>query len=173
MACILNEGWSLGCRDNTGGVQRILIKSFVPGVTYTYDVNGKITASSQVSPPETFYEFEQTSEAAEFLQEGQHSVENGTNFYNQTVNLVFHKYQAATRDLVYVLAQKEVIVLVQDQNGAWFIVGEQNGANLTASTANVGKAYGDMNGSTVTLLAKEPSPSREVDAAYISSIVIV
>lgn len=170
MACILNEGWDLGCRDNTGGVQRILIKSFGASQSYTYDVDGQIATASYA---ETFYEFEQTSEVAEFVQEGQHSIENGTNFYNQTVNLVFHKYQAQLRDLIYVLAQKEVLILVQDQNGNWFMIGEQNGANLTASTGNVGKAYGDMNGATVTFLAKEPTPARQASAAYIASRTIV
>ena len=171
MACIINEGWALGCRDNTGGIQRVLIKSFDAAQTYTYNVDGEVLTGT-VSP-ETFYEFEQTSEAAEFTQEGQHSIENGTNFYNQTVNLVFHKYHASLRDLIYVLAQKEVTILVQDQNGNWFLIGEQNGVNLTASSANVGKAYGDMNGATVSFLAKEPTPARQATPAYIATLTIV
>ena len=44
-------------------------------------------------------------------------------------------------------------------------MGEQNGANLTASKASVGKAYGDMNGTTFTMLAKEPQPARLVQTA--------
>lgn len=172
MSCILNEGFALGCRDNTGGVQRVLIKSFDAAQTYTYDVDGAILTSAIT--PETFYEFEQPSEAAEFNPgEGNHSIENGTNFWVQTVNLVFHKYQASLRDMLYVLAQKELTVLVQDQNGKWFIVGEQNGTNLIASSAKVGKAYGDMNGVTVSLQAKEPTSSRECTPAYIATLTIV
>ena len=170
MSCILNEGWLLGCRDNTGGVQEIYIKSFSSTASYTYDIDGQIGTSSV---PETFYKFEQTSEAAEFTQEGQHSIENGTNFYNQNVNMVFHKYQASLRDLIYVLAQKEVLIIVKDQNGNYFMIGEQNGANLIASTANVGKAYGDMNGSTIGFQAKEPTPARQCSAAYIAAKTIV
>ncbi len=170
MSCILNVGWLLGCRDNTGGVQRILIKSYSATQSYTYDMAGMVATAST---PETFYEFEQTSEAAEFTQEGQHSIENGTNFYNQNVNMVFHKYQSTLRDLIYVLAQKEVSILVQDQNGNWFIVGEQNGANLISSAANVGKAYGDMNGSTIGFQAKEPAPARQCSLDYINSRTIV
>lgn len=169
MACVINEGWVLGCRDNTGGVQRILIKSFDKNQTYTYNTDGAILTGT-IS--ETFYEFEQTSEAAEFTQEGQHSIENGTNFWNQNVNLVFHKYQATLRDLLYVLAQKELTVLVQDQNGKWFLIGEQNGANLISSSANVGKAYGDMNGVLVGLQGKEPTPAREATDAYIATLTI-
>lgn len=170
MACILNEGWLLGCRDNTGGIQEIYIKSFSSTASYTYDIDGMIATASVA---ETFYKFEQTSESAEFTQEGQHSIENGTNFYNQNVNMVFHKYQASLRDLVYVLAQKELLIIVKDQNGNYFIIGEQNGANLVASTANVGKAYGDMNGSTIGFLAKEPTPARQCSASYIATRTII
>ena len=42
MACIINEGFALGCRDNTGGVQRVLIKSFSKDDSYTYNVDGAI-----------------------------------------------------------------------------------------------------------------------------------
>ena len=129
MACILNQGWLLGCRDNTGGIQEIYIKSFQATASYTYDITNQVGTSSV---PETFYKFEQTSEASEFTQAGQHSIENGTNFYNQNVNMVFLKYQASLRDLVYVLAQKELLIIIKDQNGNYFMIGEQNGANLVA-----------------------------------------
>lgn len=170
MSCIINEGWSLGCRDNTGGIQEFYIKSFSSTQSYTYDINGKIGTASTA---ETFYRIEQVSETGEFLQNGQHSPENGTNFWEQDANMVFHKYQASVRDLVYVLAQKELLILAKDQNGKVFMIGEQNGANLVASTANVGKAYGDMNGATVGFKAKEPSPARECSASYLASITIV
>ena len=87
--------------------------------------------------------------------------------------MVFHKYQASLRDLVYVLAQKELLIIVKDQNGNYFMIGEQNGANLVASTANVGKAYGDMNGSTIGFLAKEPTPARQCSASYIATRTII
>lgn len=169
MACLLTAGYPIGCRDSIGGVQRVLIKSFDKAQTYTYDVSGAILTGVL---PETYYEIFQQSEVAEFTQEGQHSIENGTNFWNQNVNLTFHKYQASLRDFIYILAQKEVNVLIQDQNGKWFLVGEQNGANLMTSSANVGKAYGDLNGSVIGLTAKEPTPAREATAAYIATLTI-
>ena len=175
MACTLNTGWSLGCRDNTGGIKRVLICAFTSNRTYTYNGTGLVLTgdSTSADATQTFYEFEQTSEVAEFTQEGAHSIENGTNFWNQNVNLVFHKYQASVRDLVFVLAQKEVTIIIEDQNNKYFLIGEVNGANLVKSTGNAGKAYGDMNGSTISFLAKEPTLARECDAAYIASITIV
>lgn len=170
MSCILSSGYSLGCKDNTGGIQKFYIGNYSALTNFTYDSTGTITGGTSVS---TFYTFNQRNEVGEFSQEGQHSVENGTNFWNQTCILTLYKNQASIRDLLYTMAQTQLQVIVLDQNGKYFLVGEQNGADVTASSASAGKAYGDLNGSTITILAKEPSPSREISSTYFASLTIV
>lgn len=173
MSCIINSGYALGCRDNTGGIQELYVRSYSSSTTYSYSSDGTVTGSTSPSGG-TYYRIAQRAETSEFIAgEGQHSIENGTNFYNQTVNLSFTKYQASLRNLLYNLALAEVEVIVLDQNGNYFLVGEQNGANLTASNMNVGKAYGDMNGATCTLLAKEPTPARQVSSTFFSTLTII
>lgn len=172
MACLLTSGYSLGCRDNIGGIQKVYMRNWSASTTYTYDSNGQVTGGTNTST--SFYTFEQRNETAEFnAGEGQHSIENGTNFYNQNVNLMFHKYQASIRNLIYVLAQTECEIIVLDQNGKYFLVGEQNGANVIASNSNVGKVFGDLNGSTINFQAKEPWPAREVSSTFISTLTFV
>ena len=171
MSCVYNSGYSLGCRDNLGGLQKVYIRSYSASTTYSYDSNGVITGGTNTASP--FYTIEQRTETAEFIQEGQHNLENGTNFWNQNVNLTFHKYQASLRNLVYSLALSEVDVIVLDQNGKYFLVGEQNGANLISSGPNTGKAYGDLNGATVGLQAKEPTPAREIDSTFFATLSLV
>lgn len=171
MSCVLDSGYSLGCRDNIGGLQKVYIRNWSASTTYTYDVNGVVTGGTNTATP--FYTFEQRNETAEFAPgEGQHSLENGTNFWNQNVNLTFHKYQASLRDLLYVMAQTELEIIVLDQNGKYFLVGEQNGANLIGSNASVGKAFGDLNGVTINLQAKEPGPAREISSTFIGTLTL-
>lgn len=173
MACIINSGYALGCRDNIGGIQEVYIRSYSAATVYTYDSTGIITGSTSPAAG-TYYRVAQRAETAEFIPgEGQHSIENGTNFWQQTVNLTFTKYQASVRNLVYNLALAEIEIIVLDQNGQYYLVGEVNGANLTASNANVGKAYGDMNGATVTFLAKEPKPAAQVSSTFFATLTIV
>ncbi len=170
MACPFNDVWTLDCNDAIGGIQRILVKSFDPAQTYTFDTDGKILTGA-IS--ETFYEFFQKPELSGFNFEGQTSNENGTTFYNQTLDLVFHKYQAKLRDLLYALAITPVTVLVQSQTGLWFIMGEKNGAYTATQTGGLGKAYGDLNGANVQMLAKNPTAPREATPAYIATLTIV
>lgn len=165
MSCILNTGYTLTCRDNTGGIQKAYIRNWSAGTSYTYDSTGTITGSTGVYSATSWYTFEVRPETGSFMPgEGAHSIENGTNFWTQKLELTLHKYQASIRTLLYALAQTEMEVLVLTQNNQYLLMGEQNGANLTTSSANVGKAYGDMNGVTLTLEAKEPSTARVVDS---------
>ena len=98
MSCLLTNGYSLGCKDNTGGIQKFFIGNFSAATSFSYDADGVITGGTSVP---TLYTFEQRNEVGEFTQEGQHSVENGTNFWNQTAVLTLYKYQASIRKIPY------------------------------------------------------------------------
>lgn len=165
MSCILNTGYSLGCRDNIGGIQKAYIRNWSAGTSYTYDATGTITGSTGAYSATSWYTFEVRPETGSFNPgNGQHNLENGTNFWEQQLDLTLHKYQASIRTLLYAVAQTEMEILVLTQNNQYILMGEQNGANLTASQASVGKAYGDLNGVTFTMIAKEPSTARVVDS---------
>ena len=70
------------------------------------------------------------------------------------------------------LAQSTLMIIVLDQNGKYWVVGQENGADLTASTQSAGKAYGDLNGTTVSFMGKESSPAREMDAATFATLTV-
>ena len=57
------------------------------------------------------------------------------------------------------LGQGKWRILIKDQRGIYRLMGVQNPVRVSASTPNVGKAYGDMNGATITFMCKEPSPA--------------
>jgi len=169
MSCLINNGYALGCKDSLGGVQEVYIGSFSGGTSFSYDANDVITG---VTGANTFFTFEQRQEQAEFVQTGQHSIENGTNFWEQVVSLIFTKNTADLRNTLKLLSQSTLFIIVKDQNGKYWFVGEQNGTDLTASTASAGKAFGDLNGVTVSFTAKEPYPAREISAAAFGTLPV-
>lgn len=169
MSCILANGIALGCKDSLGGIKEVYIGSTNATTVFTYDVNDVID-SATAAP--NFFTFEQRNEQGEFVQTGQHSVENGTNFWEQSVSLIFTKNDAEDRNTLMLLAQSTLMIIVLDQNGKYWVVGESNGADLTASTQSAGKAYGDLNGTTVSFMGKESSPAREMDAATFATLTV-
>jgi hypothetical protein len=170
MSCILNSGFQIGCADQIGGIKSIYIASFTGSTSYTYDADNVITG---ITGTNNYYTFEQRNETAEFIETGNHSVENGTNFWTQTVSLVFSKNDTASRNTLKLLAQSELSIIVLDQNGNYWNVAQENGANLTSSTVGAGKAYGDLSGSNLTLEGKEACPARQISAAAFASDIPV
>jgi hypothetical protein len=160
MACLLSTGYTLGCRDSIGGIKRAYIGNFDSGATYTLDANEIVTAFSGATV--SYYTFEQEMETGEFNQTGAYSTENGTVFFDQQLTLTFHKNDATLRNQLLVLSQANMSVIVEDQRGEFWLMGYQNGVRVINGAMNTGKAYGDMNGVTITFQGKEPEPAYNI-----------
>lgn len=170
MSCILNSGYSLSCRDSIGGIQAAFIGNFETNQLYTLDATSDIVGLTG-STSSTYHSFEQEMESAEFIQEGQFSTENGTVFFDQQLTLMFHKNDSDLRNLLLVLSQANLSVIVKDQRGEYWLMGFQNGVRAISGSQNAGKAFGDMNGVTITLQGKEPEPAHRIDNINVFTIV--
>ena len=161
--------YPFGCRE-AASVQDVWVRGYSASTTWTYDANDIITGGTNTSA--TFYNLPQRLETCEFKPGApKPSAENGTIYYEQTLNLTLHKYQASLRNLVFTLGKGEVEFIVLSQSGKYFIVGEENGALLTdGGDISVGKALGDLNGATLPFISKATSPARELSAAFFATL---
>lgn len=164
MACDITSGFSLGCRDNIGGIKNVYILS---GSVST--VTASSGAISDLAGSGVFYKFELTRNTGDFTETPTISLENGTVFYSQVVNIALHKLQASIRNQVKVLAQNPELKLVVETNngsddniGQFFYVGRYRGATMTGGTGATGTALGDANQYAMTFEAQEPYPAEEI-----------
>jgi hypothetical protein len=165
MACDITSGYTLGCRDNTGGIKNIYILSgSVAGLTGE-DV-GLIT---DISGSGTFYKYELTRQTGDYTETINASLENGTVFYEQVVNAPFHKMESSLRNQIKILAQNPALkIIVETNNGAdatagkFFYLGQDNGLSLSGGSGATGTAFGDMNGYTLTFTGQESLPASEI-----------
>jgi hypothetical protein len=160
MSCLITTGYTLGCRDSLGGIQSVWIGNFDSGATYTF--NGDEIITGFTGSTVSYVKFEQEMEVGEFNQTGAYSTENGTVFFDQQLNLTFHKNDADLRNKLLVLSQANMSVIIKDQRGEYWVMGLQNGVRAINGAMNTGKAFGDLNGVTVTLQGKEPEPAHNV-----------
>lgn len=169
MACDITSGFTLGCRDNSGGIKNIYILSgSIAGITEASD--GLI---SDISGSGTFYKFELTKNTGDITEAPTPSLENGTVFYEQTLNVAFHKLQSSIRNQVKVLAQNpDLKIIVETNNGVespytgrYFLVGRYRGATLSAGSATSGTAFGDANQYALTFQGLEPEPMDEIQTS--------
>lgn len=168
MSCDITSGFELGCRDNTGGIKNLYILS--GSITSITDASeGLIEAISGSGEMFQYELFRQTSDFSEAINA---TPENGTVFYEQTVNATFFKLQSATRNQIRVLAKNpELKIVVETNNGAsdnigrYWLLGEDNGVQLLSGTGATGTAFGDLNGYTLTFTGQEPEPASELSGS--------
>ena len=173
MSCDITSGFTLGCRDNTGGLKNIYILS--GSITSTSGTDGLLT---EVSGNGDLYKFELTRQTGDFTEAINANVENGTIFYEQTVNAPFHKLQSSTRNQVRVLAKNPDLRMIVETNngsedgvGVFFLLGEERGLSLSAGQGQTGTAFGDLNGYTLTFTGQEPEPASELSGSSLAGVL--
>lgn len=160
MACNDIQGITYSCLSNTGGVKQVDIANYDALLSYDLDTDGSIlTATWSVAPVQ--FQFNKNTSSIE--EEATINLENGVTFYKQTVNLVIPRREASKRAKILLLAdgQPNLLLVVKDQNDISWLVGLENGANLTAMKDQSGVKKDDANGYTLTFLAEEPKMAPE------------
>ena len=176
MACDITSGFTLGCRDNTGGIRNLYILSGSIDTVETAS-EGLINA---ITGSGTFYKFELFRQTSDYSEAISSTPENGTVFYEQTVNAVFFKLQSSTRNQVRVLATNpDLKVVVETNNGAtdgvgkFFLLGQENGMQLLSGTGATGVSFGDLNGYNLTFTGQESVPASEVSGSTTSFVDVL
>jgi hypothetical protein len=111
---------------------------------------------------EKLYKFELKSNENVYDQEIVSSRENGTTFFRQTLTIKLKKQDIATHNAVKTLAYAKPRILVENNEGQFFLVGLLRGCDLTAGSINNGAALGDFSGYSLTFQAEELLPSQFV-----------
>ena len=166
--CDITSGFELGCRDNSGGIKNLYILS--GSITSITDASEGLI--NEISGSGEFFQFELFRQTSDFTEAISSTPENGTVFYEQTVNATFFKLQSATRNQVRVLAKNpDLKVIVETNNGSqdgigrYWLLGEENGVQLLSGTGQTGTSFGDLNGYTLTFTGQEPEPASEISGS--------
>jgi len=172
MACALSLGRIEPCKDVVGGIQAVYFLNY-QNLTVTYDVTNT-DAIDTLGSGLTAYKYELKGTSS-FEQAITSSRDNGTTFFDQTLNLTLHKLSKQSHKEIKLMAYGRPIVIVEDRNSNFFVAGLEHGCEVTGGTIVTGAAMGDMSGYTLTLNGQEQLPANFLDgtlsAAGISTIV--
>ena len=172
MACLITSGRIEPCKDSLGGLRNVyfinediaanyMYRESSPGV---YIVDTDFSESiDYVNFVEKLYKFELKSNENVYDQEIVTSRENGTTFFRQTLTIKLKKQDIATHNAVKTLAYAKPRILVENNEGQFFLVGLLRGCDLTAGSINNGAALGDFSGYSLTFQAEELLPSQFVN----------
>lgn len=168
--CDLTTGFSLGCRDNSGGVKKIYIAKFDPKTTYTEDGSGIITGMTSSNAIE-FFQYDLQKNTADLSESQTMDPANETLSYVPTVNIVFNRLDTPKRNEMLLIARTAVVVVVEDRNSRLWLVGKEAGLDLGSSTRATGVNLTDRNGSTLALSGSETTPFQEIQFSAFSALI--
>ena len=168
MSCSLTTGYALGCRDSVGGIKTIYVQSFIPTGSCNANLSGAVTGFTGYASG-GFFEYDLTKATSSMTETLNASVENGTLFYTPEVTFTINKLQVAVRNELRLLARNRLLVIVQDNNNRYWVLGAANGLEASAGTAGTGTAFGDRSGYEMTLTGMEPDAMLNIAAATFSA----
>tara|TARA_R110000782_G_scaffold98188_2_gene183408 strand:- start:661 stop:1191 length:531 start_codon:yes stop_codon:yes gene_type:complete len=165
MACLLNIGRKVPCKSAVGGIKTVYFTDYGTMGNPTFDADDIITGLDG-TPVYYQYDVKGTSSLETTVNS---SRDNGTTFYTQTLNLTLTFLDAATRNELKVLAHGRPQVVIEDYNGNFFVVGLENGAEVTGGSIATGAAMGDLSGFTLTFEAMEKTPPYFIEPTVIEA----
>ena len=162
MPCNLSAGRNEVCKDSIGGLAGVYFLNYTTG-SFTKNGAGEVTAFPSGSTV-YYYQLKGTSAYTETVNT---SRENGTTFFSQELTLNLKKLTNEMTTQLKLMSYARPQIVVHTMNGDALLVGEQEGADVTAGTIQTGAGMGDLYGYSVTLTGQEKLP-----AAFISGSTI-
>ena len=154
MSCIITQGRNEVCKDSVGGLQGVYFLNFTTG-SATKNGSGEVTALPSGSTV-YYYELKGNSSYTETVNT---SRDNGTTFFSQELTLNLKKLTNEMTTQMKLLAYGRPQIVVWTMNGDALLVGEREGADMTAGTLQTGGAMGDLYGYSLTFTGMEKLPA--------------
>ena len=154
MACLLTQGRQEVCKESVGGLQGVYFINYTTG-SFTKNGAGQVTALPSGS---TVYYYELKGNSA-YTETVNTSRDNGTTFFSQELTLNLKKLTNEMTTQLKLMAYGRPQIVVWTMNGDALLVGEKEGADVTAGTIQTGGAMGDLYGYSVTFTGQEALPA--------------
>lgn len=160
---------SKDCNANIGGIKRVLLANSddVTAVTIASEIVTAITMASS----KKFLEFAFRPNTGSMTTNAQVSDSGASPYWQTDVVMAFNRLETAKSVAIKALAQADLIGIVEDMNGKYWLVGFENPLNISAGAAASGTQRGDRNGYDITLTDVASELPHEVDSTIIAGLL--
>ena len=157
MACDLLSGRVEPCKDSVGGLKNLYFVNYGDLGLITYDATNTDVIDAVAGNPDAFkYEIKG---ASSFTQNIQSSRDTGTTVFEQVIEVTLKKLSVSDHMELKMLAFGRPNVIIEDNNGNYFLAGLEHGCDVTGGTIVTGSAMSDLSGYTLTLTGMERVPA--------------
>ena len=167
MACDLTLGRKEPCKDSVGGIKNVYFVDFggLGTVTIANDEITNLTGTTIGGSANSLTAFKYELKGGSSLEQTvTASRETGTTFFEQTLNITLKKLTKEDNKELRLMAYGRPHIAIEDFNGNVFMMGLENGADVSGGTVVSGTAMGDMSGYTLTFSAQEKQLANFMDS---------
>ena len=164
MACNISLGYNEPCKDSIAGLTAVYFMNYNTG-SFTLNATDVVTSFPTAS---TVYKYELKGTNG-YTETVNTSRDNGTTFFSQVLSLQLKKLEATTTKELKLLAYSRPKLFVADRNGNCFLVGKNEGADMTGGTITTGTAYGDLSGYTMEFTGNEVLPANFLSGSTLAN----
>jgi|TARA_R100000664_G_scaffold10000_2_gene16594 cellulase/cellobiase CelA1 len=169
MACNLTRGLLVDCKDQIGGLKKIFFtQSYCSDIRASATFNGTnvlqmdtagfanwdIYGGSTVN----VYQYDLRPNLSSVTVNINSDPATGTTFFEQTLSLTLQKLSVAQTNELKLISYNRSQIFVLDNNDNVFLLGMDNGCDISGGTVVTGAAKGDMSGYTLEIRAEEKDP---------------
>jgi hypothetical protein len=154
MACNITQGRQEVCKESIGGLAGVYFINYTTG-SFTKNGSGQVTALP-TGTTVYYYELKGNSTYTETVNS---SRDNGTTFFSQELVLNLKKLTNEMTTQLKLMSYGRPQIIVWTMNGDALLVGEREGADVTAGTIQTGGALGDLYGYSITFTGQEQLPA--------------
>ena len=166
MACNLTRGLLVDCKDQIGGLKKIFFVN-----TYSADIRAGATFSDNVMTTAGFvdwdiyggtyvnvFQYDLRPNLSSMTVNINSDPATGTTWFEQTLSVTLQKLTAAQSNELKLISYNRSQVFVLDANDNVFLLGMNDGCDVSGGTAVTGAAKSDLTGYTLELRAEEADP---------------
>ena len=169
MACNLTRGLLVDCKDQIGGLKKIFFtQSYCANIRGSATFNGTnalqmdtagftawdIYGGSTVN----VFQYDLRPNLSSMTVNINSDPATGTTFFEQTLSITLQKLSVAQTNELKLISYNRSQIFVLDTNDNVFLLGMDNGCDVSGGTAVSGAAKGDMSGYTLEFRAEEKDP---------------
>ena len=169
MACNLTRGLLVDCKDQIGGLKKIFFTQAYCGdiiASATFNgtnalqmdtagfANWDIYGGSTVN----VFQYDLRPNLSSMTVNINSDPATGTTFFEQTLSITLQKLTVAQTNELKLISYNRSQIFVLDTNDNVFLLGMDNGCDVSGGTAVSGAAKGDMSGYTLEFRAEEKDP---------------
>jgi hypothetical protein len=174
MGCDLTLGRLVDCKDAIGGLKQFWILpnycgnieacATISALEMTdadfadWDTYGDPTTSKQ-----TLLQYDLRPNVSSLSVAFNSDPATGTSFWTQTLSVTLQKLDHDATNQLKLATYNRSQIFVRDANDSIFLLGMNNGCNITSGTMATGAAKGDLSGYTLEFVAEERDPPIQIE----------